>query len=195
MGYLPFELRLEYSPDSVVSNTPYKKYMSPYVSVIIQTITVYLLLVVSLRLSGRRELTQLSVLDLVFILLISNALQNAMVGSRQDFIGGLLAAAALFVVNIILKKILFRYGKLQKLVEGESITLIYKGVIQYQNLEKAQISQAELEAAAREHGIDSLEKVDLAVLETDGNVSIMSQEFTHESSHKRRKNKSLLRRP
>ena len=169
--------------------------MSQYVGVIIQTITVYLLLVVSLRLSGRRELTQLSVLDLVFILLISNALQNAMVGSRQDFIGGLLAAAALFVVNIILKKILFRYGKLQKLVEGESITLIYKGVVQYQNLEKAQITQAELETAAREHGVDSLEKVDLAVLETDGNVSIMSQKFTHESSHKRRKNKSLLRRP
>ena len=114
--------------------------MSQYTSVIVQTIAVYLLLVVSLRLSGRRELTQLSVLDLVFILLISNALQ-------------------------------------------------------YKNLEKAQITQSELEAAAREHGIDSIEKVDLAVLETDGNVSIMSREFTHQSSHKRRRNKSLLRRP
>ncbi|MPR34686.1 DUF421 domain-containing protein [Salmonirosea aquatica] len=167
--------------------------MSQYVSVIGQTIAVYLLLVVSLRLSGRRELTQLSVLDLVFILLISNALQNAMVGSLHDFIGGLLAAAALFVVNIILKKILFRHGKLQKLVEGESITLIYKGTLQYKNLEKAQITEPELEAAAREHGVDSIKKVDLAVLETDGNVSIMSHKFTHKSSHKRRKHKPLIK--
>lgn len=168
--------------------------MSPYLSVIVQTVAVYLLLVISLRLSGRRELTQLSVLDLVFILLISNALQNAMVGSVHDFVGGLLAAAALFAVNIVLKKILFRHGKLQKLVEGESITLIYKGVLQRKNLEKAQITQSELEAAAREHGVDSIGKVDLAVLETDGSVSILSHEFTHQSTHKRRKQKPLLKR-
>ena len=165
--------------------------MHPYVSVIIQTVTIYLLMVGSLRLFGRKELAQLSVIDLVFILLISNAVQNAMVGSMDDFIGGLLSAGALFVVNYALKMILFKSEKLSKLIEGEPLTLIYKGKIQRQNLDDSQITTAEMEAAVREHGVNSVEEVDLAVLEIDGNISVLSHDFTHKSTRRRRAHKVL----
>jgi len=165
--------------------------MHPYASVIAQTVTIYLLMVGSLRLFGRKELAQLSVIDLVFILLISNAVQNAMVGSKDDFIGGLLSAGALFVVNYVLKIILFRSKKLSKLIEGEALTLIYKGKLQTKNLSDAQITMLELEAAVREHGVNSTDEVDLAVLEIDGNISVLSHDFTHKSTRKRRAHKVL----
>lgn len=160
--------------------------MSQYASIILQTIAIYVLIVLSLRLFGKKELAQLSIVDLVFILLISNAVQNAMVGSINDFVGGLCSAGALFVVNYSLKVLLFRYQKLNKLIEGEPLTLIYKGHLQQKNLNDAQITLSELEAAVREHGVDKIEKVDLAVLEIDGNISILSDDFARKSVRKRR---------
>ena len=148
-------------------------------------------MVISLRLFGKKELDQLSVIDLVFILLISNAVQNAMVGSLTDFVGGLMSAGALFVANYVLKTVLFRNKKLAKLVEGEPLTLIYKGKKLQNNLDDAEISLEELEAAVREHGVETIEHVDLAVLEIDGNISVLSDDFAKKSSKRRKFHKVL----
>ncbi len=160
-------------------------------SVVVQTIAIYLLIVVSLRLFGKKELAQLSIIDLVFVLLISNSVQNAMVGNSDDFKKGLLSAGGLFVINFILKKVLYHYKKLSKLVDGEPITLIYKGKTNHKNLKDTEISIFELEAAVREHGVDNIENVDLAVLEIDGNISVLSNDFEHRTSKKRRFHKVI----
>lgn len=165
--------------------------MNQNILIVLQTSAIYLLIVISLRLFGKKELAQLSIIDLVFILLISNSVQNAMVGDLIDFQKGLFSAGSLFVVNFLLKKILFHSEKLSKFVEGEPVILIYEGKTNTENLAKTSISILELEAVAREHGVESIEKVDLAVLEIDGNISILSNGYRDKSSKKRKVHKVI----
>ncbi|MDJ1471985.1 DUF421 domain-containing protein [Cytophagaceae bacterium DM2B3-1] len=162
--------------------------MADLLPIVWQSLAVYLFIILAIRLFGKTELAQLSVVDLVFILLISNAVQNAMVGSNNSLSGGLIAAGTLFIANFVLKFILFRFRSVSKFVEGESIMLVYNGQVKKQNLQKAHLTLDELEAAAREHGVSSLAEVNLAVLEVDGNISILSDNFKHQSRCKRKHN-------
>ena len=155
-----------------------------YVRIVFSTVSVYLFIVIAIRLFGKTELSQLSVVDLVFILLISNSVQNAMVGPNSTLQGGLVAASALFVVNYLFKQALYRFPKLGKLVQGETLLLIYKGKLNKQNLVKARLTVGEIMEAIREHGVSSIEDVDLAVLEVDGNISVLSGDFSHVSQKK-----------
>jgi uncharacterized membrane protein YcaP (DUF421 family) len=161
---------------------------NPIVEIIIRTICVYLFMILAIRIFGKKELAQLSVVDLVFILLISNSVQNAMVGPDTSLDGGLIAAGALFLVNFTLKQILYRSKKLSNLIQGESILLIYEGEANMENCKKAEITIEELEAAVREHGARDIQKVDLAILEVDGNISVISSEYQTRSkvSHPRK---------
>jgi len=80
-------------------------FMNNYVHIVGSTLAVYVFIVIAIRLFGKKELAQLSVVDLVFILLISNSVQNAMVGPDATLSGGLVAAMTLFVVNYIFKRL------------------------------------------------------------------------------------------
>lgn len=157
-----------------------------YLQIIVSTVAVYLFIIIAIRLFGKRELSQLSVVDLVFILLISNSVQNAMVGPDSTLLGGLTAASALFITNFLFKWVLYRFPKFDRLVEGESLMLIYKGKLNKGNLERAKLSIGELMEAVREHGVLKMQDVDLAVLEVDGNISVLSDEFSHASVVKRK---------
>ena len=86
--------------------------------VAVRSIAVYLFIVIAIRIFGKREITQLSIIDLVFILLISNAVQNAMVGPDTTLLGGIVAAGALFAINAVLGRLLFKSKKLSHLLEG-----------------------------------------------------------------------------
>lgn len=154
-------------------------FQNGYVQIILSTVAVYLFIIIAIRLFGKKELSQLSVVDLVFILLISNSVQNAMVGSNSTLSGGLVAAGALFVVNYIFKQILYHFPKFNRLVQGETVLLIYKGKLMRKNVNKAKLTIDEIMEAIREHGVSEIEEVDLAVLELDGNISVLSNEFSH----------------
>ena len=108
-----------------------------YARIIFSTLCVYLFIVIAIRLFGKKELAQLSVVDLVFILLISNAVQNAMVGPDATLLGGLVAASTLFIVNYLLKFLQYRYPKFKKAVQGDVTMLVYKGKILKAPMEKA----------------------------------------------------------
>lgn len=157
---------------------------SPILFTVIRCVSVYLFVVIAIRIFGKKELAQLSVTDLVFILLISNAVQNAMIGPDISLTGGLVAAGCLFVINYLLKQLLFRNERLSTLLQGKSLMLIYKGKIDETNLRHAEITHAELEAAVREHGVDECRHVDLAILEVDGNISVISNDYQNKTSHK-----------
>jgi uncharacterized membrane protein YcaP (DUF421 family) len=165
----------------------------PILEIVLRAVTVYLFILIAIRISGKRELAQLSVIDLVFILLISNAVQNAMVGPDSSLLGGLIAAAALFLTNYILKLITYYSPKFNKLLQGSALLLIYQGKLNPKNLAKARLTQAELEEAIREHGVSSIAEVDLAVLEIDGNISVLSHEFQQRTMKRRRAHKVLSR--
>ena len=160
--------------------------IADYLLIAASSVAVYLFIILAIRLFGKKELSQLSVIDLVFILLISNSVQNAMVGTNTTLTGGLVAATALFLVNYLMKQLIFRYPSLGKYLQGEAVMLVYKGRIKIDNLHRVRMTHDELMEAIREHGVATLEEVDLAILEVDGNISILSQNF-NKSSHLKRK--------
>jgi len=162
-----------------------------YWGIILSSVSVYIFIVGAIRLSGKKELAQLSVVDLVFILLISNAVQNAMVGTDSSLGGGIVAATSLFIVNYLFKRIMYYFPKFNKLVQGEPLLLIYSGKLNQKNMIEAQISIKEIMEVIREHGVAVVEQVDLAVLEVDGNISVMSHEFTCKTTNKKKTHKKI----
>mgnify|MGYP003348195390 FL=1 len=154
---------------------------NPLLIIVLRTLAVYIFMILAIRLFGKKELAQLSVIDLVFILLISNSVQNAMVGPDSSLTGGLIAAGSLFFANFTLKRLFYKSKTFSKFIQGESLLLIYEGVANVENCKKAQITIEELEAAVREHGAKDIQNVDLAILEVDGNISVISSEFQSRS--------------
>jgi Predicted membrane protein len=157
-----------------------------YVRIIFSTLVIYLFIVIAIRLFGKKELAQLSVVDMVFILLISNAVQNAMVGPDSTLVGGLVAASTLFITNYVFKYLQYHFPKFGKVVEGDATMLVYKGEILDSHMKKAKITYEELMEAVREHGVATVKEVDLAILEIDGNISVLSNSY-QKKTIKRRK--------
>ena len=164
-----------------------------YVCIIGSTLAVYIFIVVAIRLLGKNELAQLSVVDLVFILLISNSVQNAMVGPDTTLLGGLVAASTLFLVNYLLKNLQYRFPRFGKVVEGDAIMLVYQGKIMDAHMKKAKITEDELMEAVREHGLMSIEEVDLAIMEVDGSISVLSDKYQKKTVKRRKVRKNIAK--
>ena len=144
--------------------------------IFIRTAVVYLAVFVGLRVMGKRELGQMTVFDLVVILLIANAVQNAMVGPDTSLIGGVLAAFTLLLLNYAVSLLRLSSPFWGRLVEGMPTVLVQDGEFVAPHLRKEGVGRAELEMAMREHGVESVQDVRLAVLETDGSISIVPKD-------------------
>jgi uncharacterized membrane protein YcaP (DUF421 family) len=147
----------------------------PLVEKILRPIIVYMFLVVSLRLSGKRELVQLNPFDLVVLLTLSNTVQNAIIGDDNSVSGGLIGATSLLLINYLVVRFLYGHSKLEQIVEGQSDVLIENGKVRADRLKKELITTAQLEAAARKQGFDSLADVDKCILEPSGTLSFVAK--------------------
>src|SRR6266480_6753327 len=145
---------------------------TPWWEIILRTAVVYVVVLFLLRVAGKRELGQMSPVDLVVILVISNAVQNAMTGGDNSLIGGIIAATTLVAVNTAFARIGHRVPYLQHLFESQPTPLVRRGKLIKRNLERENVEEDELLMAAREHGIEELAGVDAAYLERDGSISI-----------------------
>jgi len=163
------------------------EHITQYLIVAGSSAAIYIFLILAIRLFGKKEFSQLSVFDIVFILLISNAVQNSMIAANFTFWGGVVSAVTLFVVNLIFKNVVYKIPKISEWIQGHPIMLIYECKLLTENMKRAKISIAELEEATREHGIDSIENVYIAVLELDGSISVVAEEFSHHFKRKRRR--------
>lgn len=152
-----------------------------------RSVAVYLFMIIAIRLTGKKELSQLNTTDVILILLISNAVQNAMVGPDTSLVGGLCAAAILFALNFLLKKWLFKNERLRNMINQKPEILVHNGKIDFQTAGKLEITQDELEEAMREHGVEDLKEVKLAVFEIDGNISIISGNTQLRQTHYKRR--------
>lgn len=141
--------------------------------IVARTALVYVGLLAGLRLAGKRELGQMTVFDLVVVLLIANAVQNAMTGPDFSVQGGLIAAGVLLVLNRALASVRLHSESWGRLLEGMPTVLVQDGQFLDPHLRKEGLERAQIEMAMREHGIESVKEVRLAVLETDGSVSIV----------------------
>jgi uncharacterized membrane protein YcaP (DUF421 family) len=146
---------------------------TPAWGIVVRSIAVYGAVFVGLRLMGKRELGQMTVFDLVVILLIANAVQNAMVGPDASLQGGILAAVVLLVMNHLVAVFRLHGGRFGRLIEGTPTVLVEDGRYVEPHLRKQGIEHDEVEMAAREHGLESVNEVKLAVLEVDGSISIV----------------------
>lgn len=144
------------------------------IEIVGRSLVVYAAVLVGLRLGGRRELGQLTPFDLVVILLVANAVQNAMVGPDTTLQGGLVSAATLLAANAAVARLRLRSVRVRQLVEGVPVVLVQHGELVTANLRREGITEDEVVAAVREHGeIGDLTQVELAVLESDGSVSVV----------------------
>ena len=141
--------------------------------VALRTSVVYFALLIGLRLTGTRQLGQMSTFDLVLLLIIANAVQNAMVGPDTSLAGGLVAAGVLITWHRMIDWWRFRSRGVSKLLTGEGIMLIHAGRILQEHCVRAGITHDELRQALREHGVASVQDVMLAVLEPDGAISVV----------------------
>jgi uncharacterized membrane protein YcaP (DUF421 family) len=146
---------------------------TPILSILIRTVIVYLLILIGLRFSGKREIGQMTVFDLVVLLLIANAVQNAMVGPDTSLTGGILAAIVLLILNAVIAQLRLKWPKLRHLVEGSPTLLVLHGDMILDHLRREGLDQETLEAALREHGIATISDVEMAVLEIDGSISVI----------------------
>ncbi len=147
----------------------------PLLEKILRPIIVYAFLVVSLRLSGKRELVQLNPFDLVVLLTLSNTVQNAIIGEDNSVLGGLVGATSLLVTNYLVVRFLYGHRNLDQLVEGRADALVENGKVRKQRLKKELITMAQLEAAARKQGFGSLSQVEQCVLEPGGTLTFIGK--------------------
>lgn len=160
-------------------------------SIVARTVIVYGALLLGLRLAGKRELGQMTPFDLVVILLIANAVQNAMVGPDTSVTGGLIAAAVLIAVNYGVALARNRVPLLRRAVEGSPTLLINDGKFVEQNLRRERLDEDDVLMAIREHGVAEAKEVRMAVLETDGSISIVPADV---KATRTRKHVRFLRR-
>ena len=147
----------------------------PLLEKILRPVIVYAFLVVSLRLSGKRELVQLNPFDLVVLLTLSNTVQNAIIGDDNSVSGGVIGATSLLVVNYLVVRFLYGHHKIEQIVEGHSDVLVENGKVKAARLKKELITTTQLEAAARKQGFDSLAEVDKCILEPGGTLSFVGK--------------------
>jgi len=160
--------------------------MNQYFDIIIRSASVYLFMIIALRIFGKKELSQLNTADVILILLISNSVQNAMVGSDISLVGGLAAASVLFIINFSLKKLMYKFPKFSDFMQEKPEILIHDGKLDFKALSKLNITNDELKEAIREHGIEHFSDVKLAMLEIDGNISIISGNKNLRQTHYKR---------
>ena len=149
------------------------KLVIPAWDIVLRTAVIYLVILIGLRLAGKREIGQMTVFDLVVLLLIANAVQNAMVGPDTSLAGGVLAAVVLLVLNAVVARLRLRWPRLRRLVEGSPTLLVLHGEVIADHMRREGLDQETLEAALREHGVADLSGVEMAVLEIDGSISVV----------------------
>ena len=154
----------------------------PWIEKILRPVLVYAFLIIGLRLAGKRELAQLNPFDLVVLLTLSNAVQNAIIGDDNSVTGGIIGASTLLIINYAVVRFLYGHDRLERLIEGAPDVLIDNGVVRTDRLRTELITVPELDAAAHKQGIQNLDEVDRAVLDPGGSIAFFAKKPTPDAS-------------
>ena len=139
----------------------------------LRTGVIYLLVLGGIRLSGKREVGQMTPFDLTLLLLLSNAVQNAMTGPDTSLAGGAVAACTLLILNYAVAEVSGANRRFRKFIQGQPSLLVHDGQIIESHMVREHVSMDELQRALREHGVGSFKEAALAVLEVDGSISVL----------------------
>jgi uncharacterized membrane protein YcaP (DUF421 family) len=164
------------------------------IEIVLRTAIVYFVILLGIRLVGKGEIGQMTPFDLALLLLISNAVQNAMTGSDTSVSGGIVAAATLLLLNTTVTRLVWKNKKVRRIVEGTPTLLIRHGKVIQENLEKEKVTVDALTQALREHGVASVDYVSVAVLEIDGSISVLKNEEVPAADHPHRHFRFITRK-
>ena len=156
----------------------------PVLEKILRPIIVYLCLVGFLRLFGKRELAQLNPFDLIVLLCLSNTVQNAIIGEDNTVSGGILGVFSLLCINFLLTRLLFRFPKLNRAVEGSETVLILHGKVDQETVKKEALSELELKTILHKQGLNDYWQVERCVLEPSGNFYVEERDPLRESTER-----------
>jgi uncharacterized membrane protein YcaP (DUF421 family) len=149
---------------------------------IIRPVAVYIFLIVILRVGGRRELAQMNAFDLVVLLTLANAVQNAIIGDDNSLLGGFIGGATLVLLNLGVNWYLYRHPTLDRRLEGEPVVLVKDGRLLRQNLAHELITEEELLAIIHRQGVDRFESCAEVILETSGTVTVLARQPSPEEA-------------
>lgn len=152
---------------------------------ILRPMLVYAALILMLRIFGRRELAELNPLDLVVILSLSNTVQNAIIGPDNSLVGGLIGAVALLLINYVFSRLKYSFKPLERLAEGEPLTLIENGKVDQRALKRELITKSDIDIIAHEKGYDSADDLEKLVLDTNGSFLVDGKDDIRDASFKR----------
>src|SRR5208282_1856272 len=139
----------------------------------LRTGVIYLLVLVGIRISGKREVGQMTPFDLTLLLLLSNSVQNAMTGPDTSLAGGAIAATTLLIMNYLVAELSGGNRRFRKYIQGQPSLLVHDGEVIEAHMAKEHVSMDELQRALREHGVGTYKQAALAVLECDGSISVL----------------------
>ena len=145
----------------------------PWWEFILRGIVIYVFLIILLRVTGKRQIGQMSPFDLVLLLVLSNAVQNSMNGGDNSIIGGMILAATLVAANWLIGLLTYKSKTAEVLIEGRPELLIHDGRLFEHSLARAKVTHHELDAALREAGLTDIGDVRAAFLENDGTISVI----------------------
>jgi uncharacterized membrane protein YcaP (DUF421 family) len=157
------------------------------IELVVRTTIIYLLFLVSLRLSGKRQLGQFTLFDIALVLLAANALQPAMTGPDQSVTGGLIIIVTIFSLNRLVAEARLRSQHVRRLLEFEPTVIGRDGQWLADEMERQGLDMDDVHAALREHSLERVDQVKLAVLEEDGSISIVPREGEDNPIAKRRR--------
>ena len=145
----------------------------PWWEFAVRALIVYIFLLGTLRLTGRRQIGQLSPFDFVLLLILSNAVQNSMNGGDNSVGGGLILVVTLIAAHWLLSYVSFRSKGFAQFVDGKPEVLIHNGVLQKSTMKKERITHDELETILRRNGCSKIEEVRSAIVESNGSISVI----------------------
>jgi uncharacterized membrane protein YcaP (DUF421 family) len=145
----------------------------PVFEIVARALLVYIFLLIAFRLTGKKQTGELSPFDLIFLLIISESVQNSMISNDTSLLGGLIIAGTLIVANYFLGWLTFRSKKAAKWIEGVPEILVHNGKVVSETMKQQHITHDELMEALRYQGCDSIENVRTAILETNGKISVI----------------------
>jgi uncharacterized membrane protein YcaP (DUF421 family) len=140
---------------------------------ILRSVAIYSFLLIAFRLTGKRQVGQLTPFDLVLLLLISNVVQNAVIGNDNSLGGGIIGAVTILAMNRLVVELTYRSKRMRRLLEASPTLLIHNGKVLHTNLARERLTMEDLRAALRRSGVGDPSEVRVAVLEDNGGISVI----------------------
>ncbi|HEX5417628.1 MAG TPA: YetF domain-containing protein [Chloroflexota bacterium] len=148
-------------------------YHRSLITVAIHTLTIYLFIVLWFRLLGRRQVTELTTIEFIVVMLLGSSVETAMIAGNTTLLAGLVSAGTLFLADRVLTALVTRWNWLRTIVVGQPLLLVSQGQFVFPNLRRAGLTPADVREAIRERGFSGLDEVRLAVREIDGSISVV----------------------